>query len=600
MKNLILLFTVCCCALTISAQENCMSIGTNFHYFDAGVFKDLKLSSSAFFTRNASYVGDDNDWDSGLANTMPQDDAGYPASIPFNHPVTGEPQIVAFTVGGYNGNYRAGEYVMLYDGEATFNFVEWTATTVTATSPGRIEFNVDAVNENGIHIEITSTNSNNPIHNIRILEREFEENYITDKLYPSFVAKSNEFEALRFMDWVHTNHHPIVEWNQRTSPQFHTQNVDEKGMSWEQLITISNILQKDVWINVPHQADENYIDQMATVFRDQLDPSLTIYLEYSNECWNWIFDQTYWLDEVAPHNNYSLNYGYYSHRVFERWDMIFSGQEDRIKTVLGGHDYFVIEAMDIIEDLGGTDLVDLVSYPGYVALNESDYEVLNSLGASATASDVMEMLENNMEDQFYWMQQFKTLVADVYDKDFVMYEGGQHLTPEWFGLDTSYNQALYDAQIHEDMFTFYQDMLSYYQETLDIKLFMNYVLASPQENAFGSWGLLENYFVDAPYPPKWNAVMDWKSNNPSCVTTSIEQVKIKENEIHIFPNPAHDLINISLNEPFDILLYKLDGQLIQSIEDAKNELPINNLNKGMYIIEVVTSESIYVSKFTKM
>lgn len=600
MRNLIFSIIILLQIIPVQAQDNCMNIGTNFHFFDAGVFKDLKLSSTPFFTRNATYVGDENDWDSGLAEIMYQDEAGYPLELPFLHPTTGEPQIVAFTIGGYAENYLTGDYVLLYDGTATFSFADWTGATVTSSSPGRIEFTVDYVDENGIHIEILSSPSGDHVHNIRILETRFEENYITDKLYPSFVEKADEFVALRFMDWVHTNHHPVSSWNQRTQNQFHTQNVDHKGMAWEQLITISNLLQKDVWINVPHLADQAYIDAMAQLFRDNLDPNLTIYLEYSNECWNWIFDQTYWLDESAPHYQGGMNYGHYSHRVFSRWDMAFSGQEHRIKTVLGGHDYFVIEAMDIFEDLGETDLVDLVSYPGYVALSEDDYATLNALGTSATAEDVMNMLVANQEDQFYWMEQFKTLVADAYSKEFVMYEGGQHITPEWFGLDTTYNQALYDAQTHPAMYDFYQNMLSYYQNDLDIKLFMNYVLASPQENPFGSWGLLETYFSNPASFPKWNAVMDWKTNNTSCVT-SIENTENDELSFEVFPNPTTNEIHILLENPssFFIEIYNLEGKLIHEYKALNKIVNVKDFPSGIYIIKLKTEEEVYTSKFVK-
>lgn len=34
---------------------------------------------------------------------------------------------------------------------------------------------------------------------------------------------------------------------------------------------------------------------MARFFRDNLDPGRKIYLEYSNEVWNWIFDQAQWV-----------------------------------------------------------------------------------------------------------------------------------------------------------------------------------------------------------------------------------------------------------------------------------------------------------------
>ncbi len=596
MKKNIILFILVLMAFHAESQDECMQIGTNFHFFDAGVYKDLKLSSSGFFTRNAVYLDDGNDWDSGLAATMPQNDAGYPLEIPFPHPETGAEQIVAFTVGGYGLNYLPGDYVLLHDGTAEFYIPNWIGATITSVSEGRVEFNVHTVDENGIHIEILSSPVGDPIRNIRIVETTYESNFESEPLHPAFSSKADEFTALRFMDWTHTNGHPAVQWSDRTANGFHTQNLPDTGMSWERVIEISNALEKDVWINIPHLADENYISQLALLFRDQLNPELTIYLEYSNECWNWIFDQTHWLDSAAPHNNYALNYGHFSKRVFEIWDEAFSGQEQRIQTVLAGHDYFVLDAFTLFDDDNTTDLVDLVSYPGYVGLNENDYATLDALGASATAEDVMTMLRANEADNFYWMQQFKTLVADEYDKEFVMYEGGQHLTPEWFGLDAPYNQALYDAQTHPDMYVFYQDMLDYYRDELEVGLFMNYVLASPQETAFGSWGLLDNYFVETPYSPKWNAVMDWK-NSQSCTTTSIQG--IDEVLLEVFPNPTMDELHVGTDRRMDFNIIDMNGKTIKAGILDTHILDVRNLPSGIYVLRLMEGGQHQTIKFVK-
>ncbi len=598
MKNYIL-FCLLIISGVLTAQDDCMSIGTNFHFFDAGVYKDLKKSSSEFFTRNEVYQDDGNDWDSYLSGSMPQDDAGYPTEVPFTHPGTGLPQIVAFTVGGYGGNYRSGNYVLLHEGTGTFSIPNWIGAHITSTSPGRVEFTVDYVDENGIHIEITSSQNGNHIRNIRIMEAAFETNYEAAPLYPDFQSKANEFSALRFMDWTHTNHHPISTWTDRTRSNFHTQNMDQEGISWESVIEISNSMNKDVWINVPHLADENYIQQLAVLFRDNLSSDLTIYLEYSNECWNWIFDQTHWLDSASPYNQYGRNYGHYSHLVFETWDEVFQGQENRIKTVLAGHDYFVLDAIEIFEDENAMDLVDLVSYPGYVGLDEENYETLTSLGNSATGADVMQMLRDNTEENFYWMQQFKTLVADAYGKDFVMYEGGQHITPEYFGFEGNYNHALYEAQVHPDMYTFYQDMLDYYKDELDITLFMNYVLASPQESPFGSWGLLENYF-SAPDSPKWNSVMDWKNTNGDCLSTSVQEQEIPEIDLEIFPNPSSEYIQISNFNEGEISIYSSNGKLIIQEEGTINQIDIKSFPSGKYWIKIKSNSHSTTKSFIKI
>ncbi|MEL7247287.1 MAG: T9SS type A sorting domain-containing protein [Bacteroidota bacterium] len=580
------------CHFTLNAQECSMQVGTNFHFFDAGVFKDLKLSSSTFYTRNRDYLDDGNDWDSGLANSMPQDAQGYPLEVPFTHPETGNPQVVAFTIGGHARNYEAGDYVLLYEGDGSFEFAQWTPVEVTSEAPGRITFRVDQVTEDGIHIIIRSSDVTDHVHNIRIIQQRYEDDFELEPYLPQFMEKASTFVALRFMDWSFTNDHPVSEWNDRPQADFHTQNLWSRGLAWEHMIDLANELQRDVWVNVPHLANDAYIEQMATLFRDRLDADLTIYLEYSNECWNWIFQQTSWLNGASPFpGQYAKNYGYYSLQMMEIWDTVFGGQEDRLQTVLAGHDYFVIDAMDYILDQGQGALVDLVSYPGYVGLSDPDYDALDALGAAATAEEVLDRLEANTAEYFYWMQQFKTLVADTYDKPFVMYEGGQHIIPRVFGLEAPYNQALYEAQTHPRMYDFYENMLSFFQDNLEVTLFMNYVLASPQESSFGSWGLIDNYFVSDDYPPKWRAIQEWIECTD--VINSNTEASNARPTLQSYPNPVRDVLQLDFQLQNDALLelYTATGQLLrqQAISATERTVTIDfsSFPPGMYQLVIL-------------
>lgn len=105
---------------------------------------------------------------------------------------------------------------------------------------------------------------------------------------------------IRFMDWGATNYSPLTTWSQRQLP---TDNNYEsygtpdssstpitdpsvRGMAYEWMVDLCNRTMKDMWVCVPHQADDNYVTQMATVINNHLHPNLKVYLEYSNEYWN--------------------------------------------------------------------------------------------------------------------------------------------------------------------------------------------------------------------------------------------------------------------------------------------------------------------------
>lgn len=109
-----------------------------------------------------------------------------------------------------------------------------------------------------------------------------------------------------------------------------------------------------VWFNMMHNADDNYITQYLTYVRDSVNPNLQIYIELSNETWNYTFSAApYFLNEgLGNISNYGLDYDgttdanhmrmrAYAHRcvfVSQQIDLVWAGVTDRPKArmVLGG------------------------------------------------------------------------------------------------------------------------------------------------------------------------------------------------------------------------------------------------------------------------
>ena len=224
------------------------------------------------------------------------------------------------------------EFVLLYDGTG---IIELEGVSNSNTSPGRISF--ASAGDGSVWLNLVESEASDPIHNIRIVRPQHEfDDLLSEPFYEGFIDKIDPFNTLRFMDWGNTNNNPISQWNNRTLPTYRTY-ATNTGVPYEIMIQLANTLQQDVWLCIPHAADNDYINQLATLFATELDPNLTIYLEYSNEVWNWIFEQAHYNLENGPdHLNYGRIYAERAKNTFVIWHNIFGlTEQHRVKRVLG-------------------------------------------------------------------------------------------------------------------------------------------------------------------------------------------------------------------------------------------------------------------------
>jgi len=119
--------------------------------------------------------------------------------------------------------------------------------------------------------------------------------------------KSAAFSTIRFMGVTKTNgnvqwgkdHTSLQHWNNRKLPDDASvetmESLDKKdGWPWEYTIRLCNEADMDLWINIPVSVDDDYIRELAKLIKSTLTPNLHIYLEHSNEVWNFGFIQYAW------------------------------------------------------------------------------------------------------------------------------------------------------------------------------------------------------------------------------------------------------------------------------------------------------------------
>ncbi|MEI8341048.1 MAG: PA14 domain-containing protein, partial [Verrucomicrobiota bacterium] len=135
--------------------------------------------------------------------------------------------------------------------------------------------------------------------------------------YPAFKGLMSQFTVLRFMDYFATNTtgNNVVQWTDRLLPAYSTQQGNNggyqgQGGSIEYAIEACNETGRDLWMNIPVQANNDFITKLAQGIRygfnasglpytsatatpayPPLNSNLRVYLEYSNETWNFGFNQ---------------------------------------------------------------------------------------------------------------------------------------------------------------------------------------------------------------------------------------------------------------------------------------------------------------------
>lgn len=569
-----------------------MAIGTNMSGL-ADWVPERPLRNLMKHVRRDFIAFDDNCfcWDNGNTAGIATTPEGYPTHIPqvFN----GVPNKVRYVLSTEGANLPPGDtYVLLYDGTGTVT-VQGAVGGIGST-PGRVQFQVTSTDI--VFFRIESSQASDPVRNIRVLRLADEfADLDAEPFYAGFLEKIAPFGTLRFMDWGATNHNPVSHWDERTPVSYFTY-ATPQGVPYAVMIQLANQTKKDVWICVPHAADSNYIAQMATLFRDQLDADRTIYVEYSNEVWNWIFDQAHYNVETAPSNlNYGRAMAEKAGTVFRIWHAVFGPEKARVRRVLGMQAGFNYLNEQILSQLDPADW-DYGSPTSYLGLDHgsSGNPVLH---AGSSPDDILANARHHWQNYIPELRQDYNNVK-LFGKEIINYEGGQHFVGNVFGVPYPYQQAMWDAQYSPGIYALYDDMLDTIR-TWGSRLFANFSLASPQESVYGSWGVLNDIDIQPPYlqtAPKYQALLD--NRCPDQPSNVHDRDLARTLPLTVLPNPTGGACMLKLDIPAattaQVRVYDLLGKTVLEVPcgmaAGENFLPLDltGVRPGLYRVVVLT------------
>ena len=413
------------------------------------------------------------------------------------------------------GHYPSGKYTVLYEGQGRLEF--GGAARVDSERPGRIVIDVDS-GRGAIFLRIVQTDRSDYVRNIRVLLPGTERTWKENPFRAGFLRQWKGVACLRFMDWMKTNGSKVATWSDR--PRLTHATFARAGVPVELMVDLCNRLDADAWFCMPHRADDDYIRRFATMVRDRLEPERTVYIEYSNEVWNSIFEQNRYAQQRArelgigpAERPWEAGGKYYARRsveIFKIWEEVFGGTE-RLVRVLAWQsgstwwmDHIVLPYQDAYRH------ADALGIAPYLGMN------VRPRGNPPTAATVARWSVDQVLDHVERVSlpraidaiQKSKQMADKYGLKLVAYEGGQHLVGVAGGENNEQmTRRFHEANAHPRMGRIYDRYFAAWEEAGG-DLFC-YFTSIGRWSKWGSWGIMQYADEDARQSPKYMAVLRW-------------------------------------------------------------------------------------------
>jgi len=303
---------------TTATMLNTPTVGLGTWYMNdwdaADEFVDLAMQARPWVSYTASGTGDPsftldaNGWPMGDADTVLQ----------------------TFLISGQTtpmSNFE-GTYKLVFTGKADVSSQWFTGSVANyaynaSTNTSTADVIVTGNGDNYINLIFTNTQrtaasaTNTGFTNLHL----YRPGYPTDGsaiFTTPFLNAMGKVTTIRMMDWTQTNNNYVVNWADRTTPSYATQQTNTNswtgpsgavysgisGVALEYQIMLCNTIKADCYFNIPVVASDDFVTKMAETIAfgsdgtnpytstqanpvyPPLNPQLRVYLEYANEVWN--------------------------------------------------------------------------------------------------------------------------------------------------------------------------------------------------------------------------------------------------------------------------------------------------------------------------
>jgi len=498
------------------------------------LFTDAFKQSRSWISHHADGTGP---WDTGVQ--IPLGENGYPLAIPYDNGQNPPQAVRTLMLWDLPDPFPAGEYRLIVEGEGRVSLRFGASGTFTCPVDTLLSVS------GGVALRIDASSEQNPISNIQFIRPEYINTFQDHTFTESLLDFLDDFQVIRCMDLLRTNNSPVRQWSDRSSPNDYTQTLSS-GVAWEYIVQLANESEKDLWINIPHQADDNYMVQLALFLEEHLHEEAQIYLEYSNEIWNGIFQQ----NPYASNQGEALGFtgepwerawkytAFRSAELFSLFEETMTTKDRLVKIIpsQSANSWLSNQLISYFNDPQYNPTAveaDALAIAPYFAGNVANEIVNNNEVHTITPAEIVDRMESSLmrtQDDI----DANLAVAESHNLDLITYEGGQHLVGTGVNVNNDLlTQKLIAANHHPNLERVYCDYLDYWYET-NSALFTHFS-SHGSYSKWGSWGVKET-MADVENP-KYLAIQ-------SCVfnanTVSIDEPPVSKAFITAYPNPSPD------------------------------------------------------------
>jgi hypothetical protein len=455
---------------------------------------------------------------------------GYPRALPRNHFARGN-------VMSDSALLPAGNYVATWKGKGAIA-IPYGVATVVSKEARSVTFEITPTSEVPIEINITKTNPDNHLRDLRLVLPGAGDGSRTAMFNPEYLELLAPYDSLRFMDWGVTNSNKIVSYSDRTKAANFTY-ATGRGVPIEIMIDLANTLQVDPWFNVPTLAGDDYITGMAEMINRCLSPNLVPSVEYSNETWNSTFRQF----DIVQRRGEDLGLGdgdpfvaglqYTAHRsleVWDIWDSVFGQRAYRRVLASQAANPFTGETQLAYQRAEGEptagDRADAYAIAPYFTVPGLDEPERLDEMRNLTVDELLDRAEADVAGRTRDDLIANMTMVDTFGVELVAYEGGQHLVGAAGNQDDEQlTNNLIAANRADRMEGIYTDYLNLW--STEVAGQFNHFNDVTMPSRSGSWGSVEYLGQDPADAPKLRALLAFAAqvNGPAHIPVVITPCK---------------------------------------------------------------------------